>query len=170
MLPPGVTIVMFGPVEDDILARIERAADDHGNVVYLGQIAGGRNELISFLRTADAGLVLKKRGRGINFNDRFYTPNKIYDFVAASVPSLCSPNMSLSYVERSGLGVMLSSFTSKALCDAITELIGQGEKARCETHEHISRLFSTRYNFEFDAQVFLAFASQRMSHISADVG
>jgi hypothetical protein len=156
-LPPGVTIAMLGPVEPAAGPAIVAALHRCPNLVYIGRIDGRRAQLIDYLSTADLGLVLKRHGRGQCLNDRLYTPNKLYDFVAARVPVICSCQRSMEHVARDGLGLVLPRLTPQALLECLNAVRQLPPERRAGWRSHIEDRYKSRYHFEHDAGVFRTF-------------
>lgn len=161
LLGNDITLALIGPVEASIARMIDAAASRHGNVVYLGTIAGGRPALIRYLASADLGLVLKRHGHGRCLNDRYYTPNKAYDFIAATVPVVCSRQASMAHLVDDGIAVVLPQLTEVALAECLRGLAQLSPERRAAWRAHIDARYRARYHFERDAAVFRAFAGAR---------
>jgi hypothetical protein len=148
-LASGIAVAMFGPVTHHWLARIEAARHETGNYLYFEEIPGTRYELIRLLGGVDLGLVLKRVSPALTSNDRFYTPNKLYDFIAAGVPVICTNQLSLRFVEKLGVGTILAPPTAEGLRALLLRLSSpEGSKAIRRMRARAERLFLDALNYE----------------------
>jgi len=118
----GVAVVLSGPVSADVRARIETAAKATGNYLYTGILPGHRYDLIRAMRGCDLGWVVKRNDRGGQVNDRTYTPNKLYDFLAAGMPVLCGSQRALDFAVQEGFALRLGVVTPESLRDCLSAL------------------------------------------------
>ena len=111
----GVLIALSGPLSMVWHEKLAGVSAATGNYFYVGEVHGTHYELIEHLRGADLGIVLKKMDHTQALNDRLYTPNKLFDFIAAGVPVLCSKQSTLTFVKKRGLGFVLEDFSVEGL-------------------------------------------------------
>ena len=128
---PCYRLIIAGTGDIEIELR-QRVLDGQlfDRVEFAGRIKP--EELHRLTCTAWLGLSLEE-DMGLNY--RYALPNKIFDYIAASVPVLVSdlPEMS-NLVEEYGVGIVVKSRDAKDLADLITSFIGD-EKLR-ERMEH----------------------------------
>jgi glycosyltransferase involved in cell wall biosynthesis len=78
------------------------------------------SELMQFTANADIGLTLDKPS---NLNYRFSLPNKVFDYIHANTPVICTDLPEVrKVVEGHKVGIVLEEFTPKTLAAAIEEL------------------------------------------------
>jgi type IV secretory pathway TrbD component len=143
----GVMIGMVGVLIPAWRARVEEARRRTGNYIHVGELAGNRYDLIRALRGTDVGLVIKRYDARQTMNDRLYTPTKLFDFIAAGVPTICSGQPSLRFVEAEGLGFRLGELTTPALREALLSLPDRGAELRAMA-ARVAESFQTRHNLE----------------------
>lgn len=77
-------------------------------------------ELMNFTAIADVGLTLDKPN---NLNYRFSLPNKVFDYIHASTPIICTDLSEVTKVVRGhNVGLVLSDLTVDSLVEAVNEL------------------------------------------------
>lgn len=83
-------------------------------------------ELMQFTANADLGLTLDKP---TNLNYRFSLPNKIFDYMHASTPIICTDLPEVrKVIEMYDVGLVLQEFTPSKLADAIRQLQNNTER------------------------------------------
>jgi hypothetical protein len=151
----GVLIGMIGPVAPKWRARIDAAHKRTGNYFYLGALPGNRYDVIKAIKGVDLGFVLKPLEPSQTYNDRLYTPTKLYDFLAAGVPAVCSAQATLNFVRHEGLGFQLGELSAASIRAFLHAL----PEKRIELQEMAVRVrkgFETSHNFEAGAGDLLA--------------
>lgn len=147
----GVLIGMVGRLSTDMAKMVAEAHATTGNYFYLGELGGSRYDLIANLRGADLGFAMKKMDHSQIMGDRLYTPTKLFDFIAAGVPVLCSRQSTLGFVKRRGVGLVLSEWSASAIRDVLLSLPARrGELA--EMAKAAREGFDNDLNFEAAAQ------------------
>jgi len=84
------------------------------------------DELMQFTANADLGLTLDKPS---NLNYRFSLPNKVFDYIHAGIPVVCTDLPEVSKIVAGyEVGIILEKFTPDTLAAAIHQLSGDAEK------------------------------------------
>ena len=104
-LEDDVAVAMFGPISDYWKSRINRLRERNRPYYYFGEIEGNRYDLIRFMSGCDLGWALKSNSKKDKFNDRTYTPNKLFDYAASGMLSVVSKQKSLHEYVRAGIAV-----------------------------------------------------------------
>ncbi|MBX9761219.1 MAG: hypothetical protein K2Y29_20750 [Beijerinckiaceae bacterium] len=143
----GVIIAMVGTLASPWRERVAHARARTGNYIHVGELDGNRYDLIEFLRGCDIGLVIKRYDRSQTANDRLYTPNKLFDFIAAGVPTLCSGQASMSFVRSDKLGHQLEDLDVKSLREFLLSLPQRRGELE-EMAQRVSQQFQARHNLE----------------------
>ncbi len=146
-LPKDIVFAMNGPISRIWLDRLNVVGARSGNCLYYGEVEGSRMDLINFLRGADIGLVLQKSRRADILNDRLYTPNKLFDFIAAGVPVICSRQITLRLARENGFGIVLKALTTECLRLELEALASDAQFLSTLMH-NASNAFESRYHYE----------------------
>jgi hypothetical protein len=150
----GVLIGMLGTLKQPWRDRVAAARKRTGNYIHVGEIHGNRYDLIAALRGSDIGLVIKRHGPEQTINDRLYTPTKLYDFIAAGVPTICSNQLSIRFVEKEGMGLRLRDLTALSLRQMLLSLPSRRDELKAMA-ERVEEGFRTRHNFEVGAKALI---------------
>ena len=151
----GVLIGMIGPLAPQWPARIAAANAKTGNYFYLGALPGNRYDIISAIKGVDLGFVLKPLQAYQTYNDRLYTPTKLYDFVANGTPVVCSAQATLNFVRHEGIGFQLSELSAASIRAFLMSLPERRGELR-EMSARVRARFETTHNFEAGARDLLA--------------
>ena len=146
----GVAISLIGPCSAAWRARLKRVHERTGNYFYLGEVAGTRYDVIRVAAGVDLGFVLKRSNKSLPANDRLYTPNKLFDFLAAGVVPIISDQLSLRFVEREGLGYRPKVMSVEGLRTFLLALPARREEL-ARTKRRVQEEFLSRYHFEATA-------------------
>ncbi len=104
-----------------------------------------RDELLSCLHEADAGLVYYPYAAERSTNQRYPAPTKMFEYIAVGLPVVGSANMSL--IRDKELGTCATDDTAKGLKTAIEQLFTSSKnKTAIQTHQ--KQLFATELCFE----------------------
>lgn len=97
-----------------------RELNVENRVIFTGTLPW--NELISYTKVADAGMVLEK---DTNLNYRFSLPNKLFDYISAGIPVISS-NLPLisEVIIYYNCGIIIPEVTPAEISDAIKMLSG----------------------------------------------
>lgn len=154
-LPPNVFIAFFGSVDGAIAERFHAAVQASPNAAYLGEIDGNRQRLIEYMTGADFGFAFKYRGKGYCLNDRLYTPNKIYDYVAAGMVPICTRNIPLRRLVREGLCLGVGDYTAAGMLESIRAVSEMPDTELEARRQRIDKAFATTLNFKASAMIFI---------------
>lgn len=118
--------VLFIAGDGDIRKRLERRVDRlklNGRVVFTGRLSPG--ELQRITPQCDLGLSLEE---DLGLNYRLALPNKIFDYIQARIPVLCSdlPEMS-AIVHRYRIGEVCISREPHQLANQLTGMLKDGD-------------------------------------------
>lgn len=84
------------------------------------------NEMMAFTQHADIGLTLDK---ATNINYRFSLPNKVFDYIHAETPIVCTNLIEIEHiVNKYQIGIVLDELTPESLANTIKSLQGDSEK------------------------------------------
>jgi hypothetical protein len=100
------------------------------------------------MKGCDVGLVLKRFDSYGSLNDRLYTPNKMFDYIAAGLPVVCSRQLSLRMVATRGLGVVLPKLSPDVLRAVLTGLAAENFKQLNVMKATVSEAFRSDLNYE----------------------
>jgi glycosyltransferase involved in cell wall biosynthesis len=143
----GLVLVGYGDAEyvDDLL----RLAESKGlaeRVCHLGSTPPGTERVLSLMREASIGLVLKRYKGGI-LNDVYYTPTKLFEYAAAGLPVICSDQESLRFVQREGWGICVDIDHPSSIAQAVNDIL-EDATVRDQMAETARRRFATDYSME----------------------
>jgi len=107
--------------DGDIVPQLKKNVNEYDlqdKVLFYGKRP--YSELMQFTANADIGLTLDKPS---NLNYRFSLPNKVFDYIHANTPVICTDLPEVrKVVEGHKVGIVLEEFTPKTLAAAIEEL------------------------------------------------
>jgi glycosyltransferase involved in cell wall biosynthesis len=118
--------VLFVAGDGDIRKRLERRVDElklNGTIVFTGRLSPG--ELQRITPQCDLGLSLEE---DLGLNYRLALPNKLFDYIQARIPVLCSdlPEMS-AIVHRYRIGEVCISREPHQLANQLTGMLKDGD-------------------------------------------
>ena len=143
----GVAVALIGPCGPAWRERLAAAHALTGNYHYLGELPGTRYDVIRAAAGVDAGFALKRADKSLPANDRLYTPNKLFDLLAAGAAPIVSRQSSLRFVSRERFGICLDDLTIEGLRRFLLSLPGQ-RGALSAMRARGQALFAARYNLE----------------------
>lgn len=116
-----VVLIIVG--DGDVLPQLKKNVKEYelqNKVLFFGKRP--YRELMQFTALADVGLTLDKP---TNLNYRFSLPNKVFDYIHATTPIICSDLPEVTkVVNENKVGLVLSDYTVDALVEAVNELKG----------------------------------------------
>jgi len=114
------------------------------------------NELISYTKAADAGMVLEK---DTNLNYHFSLPNKFFDYITAGIPVISS-NLPLvsELIIRYNCGIILPEVTPEEISEAVRML--SGNKILHKQLKNNSVIASYELNWEKESEKVKIFYSK----------
>ena len=109
------------------------------------------NELIKFTRMADFGITLDKN---TNLNYRFSLPNKLFDYIQANLPVLCSDLVEVKrIIEKYDIGIVVSADDPQTLAGKMKEMMSDDTSlARWKNNLNIA---AAELNWEKEQQKFI---------------
>jgi glycosyltransferase involved in cell wall biosynthesis len=140
-----VVLVMMGP-DADRLPELETIADDTGTlgrrVLFRDPVP--QSVLLSYTVGADVGIVPYP---AVDLNSRYCTPNKLFEFIVASVPILANDLPELrKFVHDTGFGQVHRLEGAPAIAAAIDAMF------RSDLQPYRDRLAARRDEFTWEAQ------------------
>lgn len=140
----GLVIAAFGGTSDDIAALLRAVSEPGTRAIVVPQIEGGRDSLLEWVVGADAGLVLFDHRSYRLRNFLWYTPNKLFDYMACGLPVVASDNPSLlEDVQAAGCGTCCDPRSPDAIAAAVDAVFNNREAMAARASE----LFADRYNY-----------------------
>lgn len=107
--------------DGDVLPELKKTVNNYdlqNKVLFFGKRP--YHELMNFTALADVGLTLDKPN---NLNYRFSLPNKVFDYIHASTPIICTDLPEVTKVVKgNNVGLVLTDFTVDTLVEAVNEL------------------------------------------------
>lgn len=123
-LPVEFVLVGDGPAK----AALTELAQQLGlaNVRLLPPVPKG--EIADLLNAADAGVITLKNAKAFEYG---ISPNKLFDYMAAAKPVLCSvPGDMADMVREAGAGITIKPEDPAALASAVRQCFSMGDPAR----------------------------------------
>jgi glycosyltransferase involved in cell wall biosynthesis len=140
--PANVHLVMigYGLNETELRALSTEQGTDDGRVVFLGRVEA--DELACLTAVADLGVIPY---HAIDLNNRYCSPNKLFEFLAAGVPFVCNELPFLrTIIDAYGCGMVTDLSKPEAAAAAILSIMGHpiGLKALKDAAESAGRELS----------------------------
>lgn len=136
--------------DGDVIPQLKRMVDKENlsdKVLFFGRRP--YLEMMQFTAHSDVGLTLDKDN---NLNYKFSLPNKVFDYIHAGTPVVCTDLVEVTkVVRRNDTGVVLKEFTSDHLASALNHLLSD-EKELSRLKENC-RLASEKENWENECEV-----------------
>lgn len=145
-VPQDVAAYVAGPFSGPEVERLARQHRNWSRVTYFGTVA--RDEVAKIYNRSFAGIV--------NFlpapNHLFSQPNKLFEYMAAGIPVICS-NFDLwrDIVDVGGCGICVDPASADEIAEAINRLlfdVGLREKMAFQGRTAIT----TKFSWEFEAE------------------
>lgn len=125
-LPVEFVLVGDGPSKSALTALAQELQVT--NVRLLAPIPKG--EIADLLNAADTGVITLKNAKAFEYG---ISPNKLFDYMAAAKPILCSvPGDMAAMVREAGAGLTVPPEDPAALAAAVRESLGMSESTRVE--------------------------------------
>ena len=148
LFPPHVHLIVIGYGVDEAQLHtisIKQGTND-GRVIFLGRVE--TEELASLTPSADLGVIPY---HAIDLNNQYCSPNKLYEFLAAGVPFVCSDLPYLrSVVDAYGCGVIADFARPEAAAQAILAVLDDAERLR--RLKHAARAAAEVLNWEVEGR------------------
>ena len=141
--------------DGDVIPQLKLTVTDYdlnGKVLFFGKRP--YSEMMNFTYLADVGLTLDKP---TNLNYKFSLPNKVFDYIHAGTPIICTDLIEVSaIINKHSIGLILPELSAENLVEKITYLqqnasILQEMKSNCkkaslvENWEHESTFLENIY-------------------------
>jgi glycosyltransferase involved in cell wall biosynthesis len=125
-LPECLLLIIGGGDAWPVLERMVREHGLAGRVRLMGKMPYAR--MMAFTRNADLGLTLDK---DTNLNYRFSLPNKLFDYLHAGLPVLCTELPEVAGIVRgSDCGLVIAKPTPEEIAKAVLEIFSNAERLR----------------------------------------
>ncbi len=110
-------IIGSGDIMEDLQHKVRERVSD-GNISFLPRMAW--EEMMRYTMCCDAGVSLDKDNC---INQRYSLPNKLFDYIAAGIPSIVSPLPETSaIIEQYGCGIITKDVSPEAIAGQIIRL------------------------------------------------
>jgi glycosyltransferase involved in cell wall biosynthesis len=152
LVPDAVLVVMgYGPLVA-MLERRVREAEHDGRVVLLPPVP--IVELPDWVASADVVAMLYQP---TTLNNRYSTPNKLWEAIAVGVPVVASdhPGMGPVVLELDA-GVLVDPRDPIAIAGGIRELLGRSAASRAALRQRLMEASRSRYSWEVQLETYLA--------------
>lgn len=120
--PEGMHLVLigYGAFEAELRDISRQQGTDDGRVIFLGQLSN--RDLAALTPFADLGAIPY---HGVDLNNFYCSPNKLFEFVAAGVPFICNDLPFLrSVIDKFGCGLTVDFSDPKKAAEVIIGLLG----------------------------------------------
>jgi glycosyltransferase involved in cell wall biosynthesis len=108
--------------DGDVIDSLKKYVNDYGlqnKVIFYGKRP--YSEMMNFTQHADVGLTLDKP---TNLNYRFSLPNKVFDYIHAGTPVICTDLVEVARIVRKhNVGSVINELTPESLADRINYFI-----------------------------------------------
>ncbi len=115
---------------------------------------------LEYLRS-DVGLCFYPYGEGIEVNDAYCCPNKLYEYLAGGLAVLASANPTLKFIESDRIGACVDPNDPRSIVRGIEEILSNRNYVEMGSRARI--LFETRFSYE-------TAASPILGHLKTSVG
>jgi glycosyltransferase involved in cell wall biosynthesis len=123
-LPVEFVLVGDGPAKAALIERAQKM--NLSNVRFLAPVP--KDEIADLLNAADAGVITLKNAKAFEYG---ISPNKLFDYMAASKPIICSvPGAMADMVREAGAGITITPEDPVALAGAVRECLDTPESVR----------------------------------------
>jgi glycosyltransferase involved in cell wall biosynthesis len=157
-----LVLMGFGPSRD---AFLEAARDPSATRVHVLDPVPP-SELLSWVASADVGAMPNP---GLTLNDRFSTPNKLFECFAAGVPVIASnvPTMRRIVVENPGgpLGVVCDPNQVAQIATALHSIVGLEPAGADSLRQRCLEAARGRWNWQLEARRLTALYDE-LAHLS----
>jgi len=120
----GFRLIGDGPEKPKLVARAEQL--NLPNIEFLDPIS--KSEIPSAFAEADVGLMVLRDAPLFRFG---VSPNKLFDYLAASLPVVCNvPGEVEKIVADAGAGISIAPGSSEALAAAAVDIVDRGREWR----------------------------------------
>ena len=164
LLPENFVLNLVGPISAELSDMFSYSYLDlqrSKRIIYHGEVAGSREDLILFLSQFTIGIALKNHCySGSNMNDVLYTPNKVFDYVAAGIPSLVSENPETSNLASLGCSFLLNQHKHDPQEIASAFLCLHNDLASYQ--KETRRAFAQVLNYDLQAKPLIAFVKSSL--------
>lgn len=139
---------LVGSCDNEFGARLKRLAQDglrSDSFTFVGQVS--RERLPALLAGADVGFALYGNSNATCANERFASPNKVYEYMALGLPAIVSANPSMLHlVEEAGWGLCVQPDDPLSVLEAIRKM-GESLPLRRAMSSRARELHLGTFNF-----------------------
>lgn len=124
-----ILIMGYGPAKDGL----EKIKNEESIANLLIRKEVPYDQLIPTIQTADLGIIPFKE---VSLNQRFASPNKLFELLTAGVPILATdlPFMR-SVIDKTGMGMTFSDVTDKGIAEAIKKFFMEFEMSKRDGYQ-----------------------------------
>lgn len=154
--PLHVHLVMigYGPNESELRAISAEQGTDDRRVIFLGPVEA--DDLARMTPSADLGVIPY---HGIDLNNRYCSPNKLFEFLAAGVPFVCNDLPYLrTVIDTYGCGIVADLAKPEAAARAMLAQLGVAEDL--SGLKHAAHAAARVLNWEIEGQKLVALYRQ----------
>jgi glycosyltransferase involved in cell wall biosynthesis len=148
----NIVLIWFAHGADNLIneARMQVSKSINGGTIYICDPIP-RDELISIMYKADAGLIIYSYTHTNNINLKYAAPTKLYEYIASGLPIISYGNPSIkSLVDSYDLGVCSENDNPASLGKAIEKLFDRSDFSQFK--EHVKNVFIDELCYEKSAQ------------------
>ncbi|RJP28116.1 MAG: glycosyltransferase [Candidatus Omnitrophota bacterium] len=143
-----LAIMGFGdPGYIEKLRRLIKSKRLEKKILLLGWLDLSKTELLDFISGADIGIALHFYKKDNSPGAVYWTPNKIFEYMACGLPMVTSDNPSLNFITDLGVGSCVNPDDPGEIAEAVNNIYNN--KDMCDKMKHnCRRLFDSEFNYE----------------------
>lgn len=157
-------LVIIGYGDKEYIIKIEDTITKlnlKNRVFYLGWIPEAREGLLKLTCGADLGLAFH-RWRKLNLAyATYWTPTKLYDYLACGLPVVASDNPSLNFIEEEGFGLCVNPEDPQDIAKTVNKIINDPTLYQ-KMATNSKTLFIERYNYQRQIRPFIKELNTRL--------
>lgn len=144
-----LVLVGYGAFEEELRAISRSQGTDDGRVIFLGPLSN--SALAEITPFADIGAIPY---HGVDLNNYYCSPNKLFEFIAAGLPFVCNDLPFLrSVVDQYGCGVTVDFADPGAAGQTISAILS--DPARLDRIRSAARMASGTLNWDVEGRKLL---------------
>jgi glycosyltransferase involved in cell wall biosynthesis len=152
LLVPDAVLVLIG-FGRGWTASLARDADPRYRGRHFTLPARHPDELVAWVASADVAMVSVPP---VSYNQRYTTPNKFLEAIAAGTPIVLGPDLPTmaSILEREGLGEIARSTAPSDIAAAMRSILDRPAEERAALRQRIQALARERYSWPIAAEAY----------------